>query len=65
MLKVTLVNVHTDAELEYGPYEFVQLTYSALRVGPDGAETLVQHLDGWWTDDVGRQWSDVIVAPTA
>ena len=46
----------------FGPYDFVQLTYDALRVGPDGDRELATFRDGIWTTDDNRIWSDVIIS---
>jgi hypothetical protein len=48
---------------EYGPFEFVQLTYGELRTGPDG-ESFAYYEKGEWKiigDDSGVWYSDVIV----
>lgn len=56
----------------YGPFEFVQLTYNYLRVGPDGDE-LAYYMDEEWrftpaapehgivAKDAAGLWSDVII----
>ena len=46
----------------FGPYDFVQLTYDALRDGPDGDRELATFRDGIWTTDDNRIWSDVIIS---
>lgn len=57
-------NVHTDAITHIGPYDFVQLTYDLLRVGPSGDE-LASFEDGWWKiiagDHAGEVFSDAII----
>lgn len=52
---------------DYGPFEFVQLTYESLRIGPDG-EQFATYCHGNWRLDDGRYrpgeagpWSDVII----
>lgn len=56
---------------EFGPFEFVQLTYEGLRIAPDG-EWLANYTDGFWrltdesvksisADDLQQEWSDVII----
>jgi hypothetical protein len=47
----------------FGPYPFVQLTYTDLRVGEDGSDTLAKFEDGWWYTADGERWSDVVIAP--
>lgn len=43
----------------YGPYTFVQLTYSTLRVGAEGEIELATFMNGMWQTEDGKQWSDV------
>jgi hypothetical protein len=38
---------HDKWSQEFGPYEFAQLTYEGLRIGPDGA-WLANYVDGFW-----------------
>jgi hypothetical protein len=45
-----------------GPYPFVQLTYSDIRVGEDGDEFIATLIDGRWVTQDGKKWSDVIIA---
>lgn len=44
----------------YGPFPFVQLTYSSLRVGPEGEDFAGYH-DGLWQAPDGKDYSDVII----
>lgn len=45
----------------YGPFDFVQLTYELLRVGPDGDE-FAHYSNGWWQVIADQsEWSDVII----
>lgn len=64
-LVVRLKDAHTDQTRTLGPFDFVQLTYTALRVGPDGDE-VADNRDGRWVllED-GSSWSDVVVEPAA
>lgn len=51
MSKNTFFHLECGSEdrfsLTYGPFEFVQLTYDSLRVGPDGDE-VGYFKDGFW-----------------
>ena len=51
------------ASLEYGPYPFVQLTYDALCVGPDGEALAIYNGDSWrvlGSDEPA--YSDVVIS---
>lgn len=62
MVYARFENVHTDAVRMMGPFDFLQLTYTALRAGPDGDE-FAACIDGWWIIYAdGSQWSDVVIA---
>jgi hypothetical protein len=54
-------NVHTDQIREVGPFEFVQLTYADLRVGPDGDEYASNRAGDWVIDGDQSVWSDIII----
>jgi hypothetical protein len=45
----------------FGPFEFVQLTYGSLRVGPDGDIFFATHANGLWITEDGEAWSDVVI----
>ena len=49
----------------YGPYPFVQLTYTILRAGPNGGDIAVMQADGdWILSDAEREdrvFSDAII----
>lgn len=56
---------------EFGPFEFVQLTYEGLRISPNG-DWLANYIDGFWKltdvtiktvtlDELTQDWSDVII----
>jgi hypothetical protein len=56
----------------HGPFEFVQLTYNSLRVGPDGHFFASYHEGDWGFDDeaprhgvkpeeMGEKWSDIVI----
>lgn len=48
----------TGTELELGPYEYVQITYDVLTLGPEA----FAWFDGnCWTTEDGRHFSDIIV----
>jgi hypothetical protein len=48
---------------EFGPFPFVQLTYTALRVGEEGDEVLGTFAGGLWhCSRDGRSYSDVVVS---
>jgi hypothetical protein len=61
MVNVELMNVHTDTIEDHGPYEFAQITYNDLRVGPDGADTIAIFDKGIWKGNDGREWTDITV----
>jgi hypothetical protein len=50
---------------QFGPYEFIQVTYGTVRVGPDGDTELANHIDGWWVTMDGQKWSDFIIGTDA
>lgn len=55
--------------LELGPFDFVQLTYEGIRVGPDG-DHIGFFKDGLWalgveTIPLGQSWSKFGPAPNA
>ena len=56
---------------EFGPFEFAQLTYEGLRVGPDG-DWIANYVDGFWRltdesvktispEELIQEWSDVVI----
>jgi hypothetical protein len=46
----------------FGPFLFVQITYSSLRVGEEGEEFLGQFSDGLWhCSRDGQAYSDVVI----
>ena len=47
----------------YGPYEYIQATYNAIRVGQDGERELayLNSKDGWWHTDNGEIYSDFTI----
>jgi hypothetical protein len=56
---------------EFGPFEFVQLTYEGLRIAPDG-DWLANYTEGFWrltneavktitAEELQQEWSDVII----
>jgi hypothetical protein len=51
----------TGRAKEFGPFPFVQLTYSVLRVGPDGDE-LAGFVRGEWELASGETYSDVVIS---
>lgn len=78
MIVVRFENVHTDEILMFGPFDFVQLTYELLRVGPDGDDIAVINEDNDWIlqpdqlarerypyleAHAGKHFSDVIIVP--
>lgn len=63
MIYARFEHVHTDAVRMMGPYDFVQLTYRAFRVGPNGDE--IAYLDDnedWHLFEDDSIWSDVVIA---
>lgn len=50
-----------------GPFDYVQITYEAIRVedqsAPGGERVLAQCVNGWWIDAEGQRWSDVVLFP--
>ena len=48
---------------DYGPFPFVQLTYDALRVGPNGDElaSFDGHNGTWFILPELSEWSDIII----
>jgi hypothetical protein len=54
-------NVHTEQIREVGPFEFAQLTYADLRVGPDGDEYASNRAGEWVIDSDQSVWSDIII----
>ena len=59
----------------YGPFEFVQLTYGELRIGPNG-DPVMFFADGMWLfvpsnsqqitfkprkKDIKQEWSDIVI----
>ena len=65
MIKFRFENGRTDQWSEdFGPFEFVQLTYEDLRVGPDGESFATMNGNAEWTidqDESGTVYSDVII----
>lgn len=45
----------------YGPYEFVQVTYNSVRVGPDGDDFIAQYTHGYWMTEDDQRWTDFSV----
>ncbi|WP_262030231.1 hypothetical protein [Microvirga sp. Mcv34] len=46
----------------HGPFEFVQATYGAIRVGPDGDREIAHFReDGLWHTEDGQTWSDFVI----
>ena len=46
---------------EFGPYPFVQVTYDAVRVDPNGDTEIASFIDGLWVTQDGQKWSDFII----
>lgn len=46
---------------DLGPFEFLQMTYGDLRVGPTGDEVLAYFDNGWWITTDGQRWSDFVI----
>jgi hypothetical protein len=62
---IRIENVHTDQIRQLGTFDFVQLTYNYLRVGPDGDEIMTFDGDlGVWYSLSGddTEWTDIIIA---
>lgn len=62
MMYVRFENARTDTISDtLGPYPFVQLTYEALRVAPEGEPTAYMLPTGEWTFQ-GLHYSDVVIS---
>jgi hypothetical protein len=46
---------------DLGPFNSLQMTYDALRVGPDGDREIAHLAAGLWRTDDGQLWSDFVV----
>ena len=48
---------------DFGPFEYAQLTYSELRVSPDG-ESFAFYRNGYWylvNDETATPYTDVVI----
>lgn len=62
MIYLQFVHVPEGRTQEHGPFEFVQQTYSILRVGPEGDTILAHREDDLWITPDDAVWTDVIFA---
>ena len=48
---------------DYGPFDYAQITYDTLRVGPDGADFAFYDPEkGEWTQGDSSEWySDIVI----
>ena len=71
MVKIRFERGQQDKQSrEFGPFDFVQLTYEGLRIAPDG-DWLANYTDGFWRltdekltmsqEELDQEWSDVII----
>ena len=64
-VSIRLENVNTEETRQLGEFDFVQLTYDTLRVGPDGEEIAwLNGEDDWYLMADETLWTDIIIAPT-
>ena len=60
---IRMDSVQRDESRELGPFDYVELTYEYLRVGPDG--DFIGDYDfclGFWTlNSDSSEWSDITV----
>lgn len=63
MVYIEFVDIRSDRSRTLGPFPFVQVTYSDVRVGEDGEQFIATHHNGeWFTPDDNQSWSDFIVS---
>lgn len=51
-----------------GPFDFIQATYSAIRVGANGDNAdreIARLVDGLWVTEDGQKWSDFVIFAAA
>lgn len=62
MVQIQFYHVQEDRmSAVYGPYEYIQGTYDAIRVGTDGDRELAYLKDGLWQTDDGARYSDYTI----